>query len=129
MSSNAGDITPLIRHLFDRARQEAHNKSCWLTAAYWVSTLNSMQNEARFNLHSFNRAMTNTQYGFPSCEDVSTTNQTGVFRLKHNKRYFYYLTADDEVFRMPMMNSHWAEEITDFCIKHLMRFNIYVTLE
>ena len=72
MSSNAGDITPLIRHLFDRARQEAHNKSCWLTAAYWVSTLNSMQNEARFNLHSgsvtvksFNSAMSDSKYGFP----------------------------------------------------------------
>ena len=110
MNSQAIDIYPRIRQLFDQARHETHNKGRWLTAAYWVSTLNSMENLERFDLHSFNKAMSNIKYGFPSCEDLSKTNPTGVYRCKYSKRYFYYLTNEDEEFQKHECNP-WLKHL------------------
>jgi len=118
MDAKPKRIRQQLRALFDQARSDHQYQGCWLTGDFWVAVLNSMIGERLFDTSVFNRFMADDRCGFMICDIVSSSNTSGIYRVKFYDEYFYYISRDEEMFQKPMMTSEWARDIKDYCLKH-----------
>ena len=118
--ADSGRINSIIARavtvLLDDSRFGPRLSNCWLPASTWAEALaksghidaSLVSTDAR----KFNVAMSKSNLFGESMTRFDGTNQTGVFRVKYARQYFYYFTEKNRQIEYPFpLNNTWKDRV------------------
>ena len=85
-------ISRRVRHAFNDARTHPTLQNKWITADLLKDYLNSLIDGRPINTGDLNRSMRDNAFGFSNCENLTSTNTDGIFRMVCGKEFIYYIT-------------------------------------
>ena len=118
-------IARAVTVLLDDSRYQPRLSNCWLPASTWAEALTKsghidaslVSTDAR----KFNVAMSKSNSYGESMTRFDGTNQTGVFRVKYARQYFYYFTEKQRQVAYPApLNNIWKDRVLQAAVNVLV---------
>jgi len=117
-----------MRDLFATARREHDLQNKWLSAEVWTAKLNSMDPLFNINQGEFNRFMFDQTFGFPCCENLLSSNTSGVFRMVYGRNtYLYYVTIENGRCDKQKLCLEWINQVKHDSVVLLQSMNLLAT--